>query len=178
MRYVFRQAVFALAAMGLMCTFVMADDPQPKPFKGNKPEVIRPAADGTLGLRASKCEVYGKTLQYMPEDDALGWWNSPDDHAVWKLAEAKAGKYEVWFEWSCADASANNTFVLEVGQQKLTGTIPTTGAWDKHVKKKFGVIELPAGDSKLALKSAGKITDALGDFREVRLVPVSDKPAK
>lgn len=157
----------------LLLSFAFAAQAEePKRFEGNKPEVIRPAADGVLNLPASKCEVYGKTLQYMPEDRALGWWNSPNDHAVWKLADFKPGTYEVWFEWSCAEKSADNTFVVAVGKHELKGRIPSTGSWQTHKKAKFGTIELPAGDAKLELRSEGKIKEAIGDFREVRLVPV------
>jgi hypothetical protein len=147
----------------------------PKKFPGNKPEKVEPAPDGTLVLPASKCEVYGKTLEYMPEDKALGWWNSADDRAVWKLGSVKPGKYEVWFEWSCADESAGNTFVLKARDHELKGKIPTTGSWQKHEKAKFGTIDLPAGDVNLELVAEGKIKEALGDFREVRLVPAARK---
>ena len=102
----------------------------------------------------------------------MGWWNSPDDHAVWKLAGLRPGKYELWFEWSCTDNSADNTFVVAVAKHELKGKIPSTGSWQTHKKAKFGTIELPAGEAKLELRSEGKIKDALGDFREVRLVPV------
>ncbi|MES1213483.1 MAG: hypothetical protein ABUL64_02760 [Singulisphaera sp.] len=162
--------VFALA-----CLTVVSMAAEPKKFAGNTPEVIHPAGDGVLTLPASKCEVHGKTLEYMAEDRALGWWNSPDDHAVWKLADLKPGKYEVWFEWSCAEKSAGNTFVVVVGKHELKGKIPSTGSWQTHKKANFGVIELPAGEAHLDLRSEGKIKEALGDFREVRLVPVKAK---
>ena len=120
-------AVFLLVAIA---GFATAEDAKQKPktFPGNRPAVIKPAEDGTLALRASACEVYGKTLQFMPADDALGWWNSTDDHAAWKIAGAKAGTYEVWFEWSCADESAGHTYVVQVGGNRLTGTIPSTSS--------------------------------------------------
>lgn len=156
----------------LACVAVATRADEPKKFPENKPETVKAAADGSFTLPASKCEVYGKTLEYMPKDRALGWWNSADDRAVWKIAGARPGVYDVWFEWSCADESAGNTFVLAAGSKQLKGKIPTTGAWEKHQKAKFGTIELPAGDAKIELKSEGKIKEALGDFREVRLVPV------
>ena len=128
--------------LGLACVVATVTAQEPKNFPGNKPEKVEPAADGTLVLPASKCEVYGKTLEYMPEDKALGWWNSADDRAMWKLGGVKAGKYDVWFEWSCADESAGNTFVLKARDHELKGKIPTTGSWQKHKKAKFGTIEL------------------------------------
>ncbi len=163
------KVLVVLLTVAPLAAAVLAQDP--KKFEGNKPEVILPKADGTLVLPASKCEVYGTTLQYMPEDRALGWWNTSDDHAVWKLSDVKPGVYEVWFEWSCADESAGNTFLFDAGDEELKGTILSTGSWQKHKKEKFGTIDLPAGDFSVDLRSQGDIKEALGDFREVRLVP-------
>jgi hypothetical protein len=166
-----RLAVVVLFA--LVAASAWADEPAPKKFEGNKPEATKPAEDGSLTLPATRCEVYGKTLQYMPEDRALGWWNSEDDRAVWKLTGVKPGVYEVWFEWSCADESADEPFILAAGEKKLKGKIPTTGGWAVHKKAKFGTIELPEGDSKLELRGERKPKEALGDFREIRLTPVA-----
>jgi len=165
--------VSRLLAIVFVCLVASAAAQDPKEFPGNKPETILPKADGTLVLPASKCEVYGTTLQYMPEDKALGWWNTSDDHAVWKLSGVKPGVYEVWFEWSCADDSAGNIFLFDAGDEELKGTIPSTGSWQKHKKQKFGTIDLPAGDFGVELRSEGEIKEALGDFREVRLVPAN-----
>jgi hypothetical protein len=157
-------------AVVMLCLIMPAVAQDPKVFPGNKPETILPKPDGTLVLPASKCEVYGTTLQYMAEDKALGWWNTSDDRAVWKLSGVKPGVYEVWFEWSCADDAAGNAFLFDAGDEELKGTIPSTGSWQKHNKQKFGTIDLPAGDFSVELRSAGKIKEALGDFKEVKLV--------
>jgi len=145
---------------------------KPKQFEGNKPEPVSQTKDGSLTLPASKCEVFGKTLGYMKEDRALGYWNSADDRAAWTLDVAKPGKFEVWFEWSCADDSAGNTFLLEIGKNQVKGKVPSTKKWEKHEKAKFGEIDVPAGKSRLEISAVGKITEALYDLREVRLVPV------
>lgn len=145
---------------------------RPKEFAGNKPEVIKPNAEGALLLPASKCEVYGKTLEYMEEDRALGYWNSADDHAVWSIEGARPGEYEVWMEWSCALTSAGNTYVLTFGESKLTGKIPSTGTWQNHKRAKFGTLRLDAENGRLDLRSEGKIRDALADVREIQLLPV------
>src|SRR5262249_36604308 len=155
------RAMFTVYACRGICIAVVlltlaAGAQEPKKFPGNKPEPILPKADGTLVLPASKCEVYGTTLQYMPEDKALGWGNTTDDHAVWKLGGVKPGVYEVWFEWSCADDAAGNTFLFDAGDEELKGTIPSTGSWQKHKKEKFGTIDLPAGDFSVELRSQGE----------------------
>ncbi|MFO0945493.1 MAG: neutral/alkaline non-lysosomal ceramidase N-terminal domain-containing protein [Planctomycetota bacterium] len=145
----------------------------PKAFPGNKPEVIKPDDRGVFVLPASKCEVYGQTLEYMQEDRALGYWNSVSDHAVWVLDGIRPGDYEVWMEWSCAFSSAGTTYALHFGDSKLTGKIPSTGTWQKHKKAKFGILHLGEDHGRLDLRSVGKIREALADVREIQLLPVA-----
>jgi hypothetical protein len=146
-------------------------DEKPKQFEGNRPEKVAADKDGVLVLPATRCAVYGTTLQYMPEDRALGYWNSKDDHADWTIEVARPGKYEVWYEWSCHDDSSGNTYLLTVGKSELRGVVPTTKLWTNHLRQKFGTVELPEGESKLSIKAVGSIKDALFDLREVKLVP-------
>lgn len=144
---------------------------------GNAAEPIRPGADGSLDLATSRCRVSGKTLQYMPEDRALGYWNSADDRATWSVELEKGSSFEVWFEWSCAAEAGGNGFVLSAGsgptdaRARLEGTIPSTQTWQNHETARFGTIELPAGASELVLEAKPPIRVALGDIRAVRLVP-------
>lgn len=180
----FRRPQLRGICTAILCTLLLGSfhpqaaraDEKPKSFKGNKPETVKPATDGTISLPASACAVYGKTLEYMPEDRALGYWNSPNDHAVWTMELPEAGEYEVWFEWSCAKESAGNTFHLIAGKAELKGKIPSTKTWQNHQKAKFGQIELPAGKTTLDLRVVPPIRVALADIREIKLVPVTPQP--
>src|SRR5262249_41382125 len=66
--------------------------PQGKTFEGNKPEVVRPAADGVLLLTPAACEIYGPTLVLEKKYGNLGYWASEGDHAIWQAEVAKAGR--------------------------------------------------------------------------------------
>ena len=68
---------------------------------GNKPEIIRAAADGSLTLPATAAEVYGPSLVFEEPYKNLGYWSSPDDRAVWAVEVPAAGRYEVWLDWAC-----------------------------------------------------------------------------
>jgi putative membrane-bound dehydrogenase-like protein len=145
-----------------------------KAFAGNTPEVVRPAADGSLLLTARNCVIYGSKLVFEDKYANLGYWASEDDHAVWTVDVAKAGRYVVWLDYACTDGSAGDTFQLQAGEQRLTGKIAGTGSWDDYRQTKVGEIELPAGRQRLVFRSFGKIEHgALIDLKSVKLARVT-----
>ncbi|OAI54894.1 hypothetical protein AYO44_14035 [Planctomycetaceae bacterium SCGC AG-212-F19] len=146
---------------------------KPKALEGNKPEVVRAGSDGSLRLTAVNAEIYGKTLVLEKKYANLGFWNSDDDHAVWSVEAAKAGRYAVHLDWACADGSAGKPFVLESGSNALQGKVAGTGGWDHYEQAKVGEIVLPAGPQRLTFKPGrGLASSALIDLRGIKLVPV------
>lgn len=164
--------VLMLSLTSLPCSLFAADPPEPKQFEGNRPALIKTAADGTLSLPASACEVYGPELEYMPEDRALGYWHQTSDYCVWQLDVARAGTYAVLIEWSCDIPQAGNFFELTTGDAKLVNRVPTSGSWQRHLWAQFGQIDLPAGKTSLSIRPQEGIKGALMDLREVKLIPI------
>ncbi len=160
-----------------LIAFIRAGLPpaRPKSFPGNRPELVRPAADGSLALLPSNCAIYGKTLVLEKQYGNLGYWSSADDHAVWSVEPARPGKYAVWLEWACNNSSAGNLFLLQAGTERLTGTVGGTGKWENYRRAKVGEIRLGVGRQKVVFRPAGPITGALIDLKAVRLVPVGTK---
>jgi putative heme-binding domain-containing protein len=148
---------------------------KPKAFEGNKPETVKPAADGSLKLTAANAGIYGPSLVLEKQYGNLGWWSSPDDRAVWTVAVAKAGRYEVWLDYACDKSAAGNTFVLEAGRAKLTGEVAATGTWEVYKQARVGTLALEAGERQVTMRAAGKINGALLDLRAIRLVPAGEK---
>jgi putative heme-binding domain-containing protein len=142
-----------------------------KTFDGNKPELVRPAPDGSLTLKPATAEIYGKTLVLEEKYGNLGWWSSEDDHAAWEVEVTKAGKYAVWLDWACQADSAGNRFILQAPDGKLTGAVATTGNWDTYRQEKVGEVTLKAGRQRIIFRSDGKIRGALIDLRGLRLIP-------
>ncbi len=145
---------------------------KPKEFAGNKPAAIQPAGDGELRLLATNAEIHGPTLVYEAQYQNLGFWSSADDVAIWTVVLPKAGKYEVWFDWACANDSAGNFFVLESDAGKLHSKVAGTGAWDIYKHAKIGTLQIPAGEQRISMRSEGKIAGALIDLKSIRLVPI------
>jgi putative heme-binding domain-containing protein len=146
---------------------------KPKTFEGNKPQLVRAADDNSLILLASTCEIYGSTLMLEKQYGNLGYWTSQDDHAIWSAKVAKAGKYAVWLDWACDDASAGKKFLLQAGPNQLIGNVASTDSWDTYRQAKVGEILLPAGQQRLTFRSADRIFNALIDLKSIKLVPVA-----
>jgi putative membrane-bound dehydrogenase-like protein len=163
--------------MGDLLAFLRTHAPQPKRkvFEGNRPHLIKADEDGSLKLLASGCEIYGPTLILEKQYGNLGYWSSPDDHAVWAVEVPRAGKYAVWLDWACDNGSAGNTFELRAGGQTLTGRVAGTGNWDTYRQARVGEITLDAGQRRVVFRSTGAIRGALIDLRGIRLVPVAGK---
>src|SRR5262249_23654177 len=148
---------------------------KPKVVEGNKPELVKPGADGALKLTAANAAIYGPSLVLEVRYGNLGYWSSPDDRAVWTVAVPKAGRYEVWLDSSGDNGAAGNTFVLQSGVAKLAGKVAGTGTWDKYQQARVGTLALEAGERTVTMRSDGKINGALIDLRSIRLVPVGEK---
>ena len=144
----------------------------PKQFVGVTPEPVKPAADGSLLLHAAAGHGAGPKIMYMAEWAAFGWFTDKDQ-VEWVVDVAKAGRYDVWLEWSVGDTHAGNPFVFEVGDQSLTGTIDKSGGWDTFQEVKVGQMQLAAGSQRAVFKSGGQFETALLDLRQLRLVPVA-----
>jgi putative membrane-bound dehydrogenase-like protein len=146
----------------------------PRAVEGNEPQVIRPVADGSLHLAASKCEIYGSNLIFEKQYSNLGFWRSEDDRAVWSLEVSRPGRYAVWLDWACADRTAGNNYLLRVGLNELTGKVKGTGTWDDYRQEKIGEVNLAAGRLQLVFRSAGRIRTFLIDLKSIKLVPVKE----
>jgi putative membrane-bound dehydrogenase-like protein len=148
--------------------------PQRKTFEGNKPELVRAAKDGSLLLTAKNGEIYGTTLILEKKYGNLGYWTSEDDHAIWSVEVKQPGKYAVWLDWACDEASAGKTFVLRAGPNEMTGQVASTGNWDTYRQAKVGEIVLPAGRQRLTFRSARRIFYPLIDLKSIKLVPLKE----
>jgi putative membrane-bound dehydrogenase-like protein len=147
--------------------------PKAKSFPGNKPELVRAAADGSLLLSAANGEIYGPTLVLEKKYGNLGYWSSTDDHVIWSVEVTRPGKYAVWLDWACEAGSAGKMFLLQAGPNRLTGKIASTGSWDVYEQAKVGEIVLPSGRQRLTFRSAGRIFNPFVDLKSIKLVPSS-----
>jgi putative membrane-bound dehydrogenase-like protein len=157
--------------------FLKEKGPARKVVPFNKPELVKPGHDGGLTLLASTCEIFGNDIKVYDQHHCLGWWTSLDDRAVWTFEVSRPGRYAVWLDWSCDDASAGHAYVVEVAGQRLRGTVTSTGNWDKFQQAKVGMVRLEGGANRLTVRADEKIGKGkyLIDLKGVMLKPVPDE---
>jgi putative membrane-bound dehydrogenase-like protein len=155
-----------------LLAFLGSNKPSRKTFEGNQPEVVKPEAlRGEFWLLASQCEIYGTTLVFERSAGNLGYWQSENDLAIWTFEVAEPGQYDVSLEYACADASAGNSFILAIEQNRLNGKVTGTGNWETFRSERLGQVTLTAGRRELVVRSDGEPKGALMDLRSVRLRP-------
>jgi putative membrane-bound dehydrogenase-like protein len=148
-------------------------EPPPKSFPGNAPATVKPVK-GEYALLATAAAIHGGEIAFEGKPfDNVGLWHGKDDHVTWTVEVEKAGEYDVWLDWACADESAGNAYVLEGGKEPLRGKVKATGGWDKYRQEKVGTVTLAAGTQRLTVRPDGELRRALMDLRGVRLVPAN-----
>ncbi|MHB8971342.1 MAG: family 16 glycoside hydrolase [Pirellulaceae bacterium] len=146
----------------------------PKHFLGTDAPTVKPAADNSLSLSAADGLGIGPEIHYMPEWAAFGSFTD-QDRSEWPIEVSAAGPYDVELEWSVADDQAGQAFVLEVGDQKLAGTVAKSGSAETYKKAHIGKLQLAAGAQRAVLRPTGQFATTLMNLREVKLVPAATK---
>ena len=143
----------------------------PKQFLYDAVAPIKPAADGSLVLSAAAGLGVGPHITYMPQWGAFGSCTDKD-RIEWPIEVARANNYDVWVQWSVADADAGGPFVFSVGDQQLSGKVAKTGSAETYLKAKIGQLPVPAGASSAVLRAGGAFSTTLGNVRQITsLVP-------
>jgi putative heme-binding domain-containing protein len=152
--------------------FVQSAGSAPKSIQGNQPVLVTAERlRGEFSLLASNCEIHGGSLTLEPVNNNLGYWAGEDDCAIWTVEITRPGRYHVLFDWACDDATAGNQWLLEIGDQRLTGTVSGTGDWSTYRREKVGEITLQPGRYRVGLRSYGRLEGFLFDLRSVTLRP-------
>ena len=86
------------------------------------------------------------------------------------------GSYEVWLHWACHEHEAGHRFRFQIGDASLVGAVPSTLTWDRYEARRFGRMQLPAGQWRAVFQAEPPLPGYLIDLLEVRLVPASANP--
>lgn len=159
--------------MADLIAYVQTIGRRAKSMPGNQPQIVEPEPlRRQVFCLASNCEIYGTTLRLEEVNAALGYWNSADDQAVWTIEIPRAMRYAVLLELACPADAAGNTWLVEIGDYRLTGTVQPTANWNTYQRQKAGEIRLEAGRHRLGVRAQGPIRDALFDLKGVVLIPL------
>ena len=125
-------------------------------IKGTPDIEIQPLSqdpDGSLTLAAGDAICHGEDIKLESAHGGgnIGYWIKSSDWIEWQFKVNKPGKFDVTAEIA---ATGSGSFEISLGDQKLKGTAPKTGDYNKYQKVKLGTIEFPAaGKTSLAVKA-------------------------
>jgi putative membrane-bound dehydrogenase-like protein len=157
--------------MADLIAYLTANAQQAKQVEGNRPAVIKPAADGTLKLSATNGAIHGGDITFEPAFRNIGNWHGEKDHVLWTVELDKPTSYDVYLEWACADNSAGNVLILEVAGKTLRHRVAGTGAdWSNYKIVKIGTITVRDGKQQITVRAEGKPQGALCDLRSLIFV--------
>lgn len=139
----------------------------------NNPELVREKSDGSILLTAENGNGIGPDIKYMPEWKAFGWFTAAD-RVEWDVNVKRAGEFEAYLSWSVSDEEAGKPFILEVGDQRITGDAGKTGSWETFRTEKIGRIMLAKGKQRVVFRPGSVFGEggALLDLRKIKLVRV------
>lgn len=155
--------------MSDLLAFLRTSSSSPKSFAGNRPELVPRRDDGSMRLLAMHAEIYGPALVYEEPNTNLGFWSSSQDYAAWTIESPTQATYTVQLHYACDDQAAGNQFALVCRDQQLTGEITGTGTWADYRWQRLGTLDLPAGRSRVILRSSGPVRSYLMDLHMILL---------
>lgn len=169
-----------LQELAHLIAFLREHGLRPNEVPGNRPRRVTAAPEGGVRLSADAAEIYGNRLTFEPTHGNLGWWIQENDRAAWTFELDQAGTYEVWLEWACPNDDAGGPFVIEVGADRLDGTVAGTEGWDDYQRSRVGSVTLGAGRHRLDIRPAARPRGPLMDLRAIELTPTTnqDKEAR
>jgi alpha-L-fucosidase len=144
----------------------LEDPPQPMARR------LLPSADGSLMLKAADAEIEGSAqLEQYDGISNIGFWVDPATTVHWD-ADLPAGEYNVELCIAAQPGSEGNQFRIVAGDQSLSGTIKSTGSWNKFETMQLGKLNVPAGAKSISVKPT-RIKDPLMNLRWIKLTKTS-----
>ncbi|MDG1891248.1 MAG: hypothetical protein P8L18_08050 [Verrucomicrobiota bacterium] len=142
-------------------------------------EPIRQLADGSILLHARDATTHGTKLQYEPEPhkNTLGYWVNELDYPAWQFELLRPGLYGVELLQGCGKGHGGSEVKLQIHDTTLQFLIEETGHFQHFVPRIVGEVHLPRPDRyQVELKPQRKAGGAVMDVRQIRLIPVAEKP--
>ena len=134
---------------------------------------VKQAHDGSLELTSTEAEMDGLAARLEGgETKCIAWWNSPERFIKWPVHVNKPGIYDVLLSYSM-ERNAHSKLEIDVGQQKITVTLQSSGDLDAFKTEKVGEAKIDgAGNFDVVLKSPEEFGHHVMNVRSVELIPV------
>jgi putative membrane-bound dehydrogenase-like protein len=143
-----------------------------KQLAGNTPAGTILANQSVHTLPAASAEIYGKAITFEYEYQNVGYWHDANDYVSWTVDIPTKGDYDIYFDWACANESAGNKYVLDIGSTSLQQEVAGTGGWSQYLRVRVAAgISLQSGVQRVKIRPAGPVKGALMDLRTVYIAP-------
>ncbi|HVX57379.1 MAG TPA: hypothetical protein VHA37_06620, partial [Candidatus Saccharimonadales bacterium] len=152
--------------------------------------LLQPQPDGRYVLTAHDCDISGAAARLETTDNIqdVGYWTTLTDTVSWNVAvpPAQAGRYKVSLEFACIPASAGGQYAVvtsptpapegEKRENAITGTVESTGDWDKYQTVDLDGTLMLSG-SRATIRVVPRTMPALGimNLRKIVLTPVNTR---
>jgi alpha-L-fucosidase len=111
------------------------------PF-GVPSQALAPDAKGNFSLGADDADLHGDQIRV--EDHGgksnIGFWDKGSEWASWKVRFPQPGAFKV--SASVASTSGSSQFIVEAGDQQISGIAARTAGWDQFKEIDLGQIEV------------------------------------
>jgi len=137
-------------------------------------KVITPEKDHSLHLFPKQAFLYGNSVKINPRVNALAYWKTSKDRAMWQLRSVKPGKYTVVLDWAAPDSCAGQAFTIhnQAMTAVLKSKVRSSGGWGNFKAQAIGEITLPGSSINLSLVPDQNIkAEDLLDLRRIILLP-------
>jgi len=142
-------------------------------------EPIRQLADGSILLHARDVTVHGTKLQYeaLPHKNTVGYWIHETDYPSWDFELLRPGRYAIEILQGCGTGHGGSHMNIKVHESTIPFLVEDTGHFQHFVPRFVGETQFPHPDRyRLDLIPVKKAGGAVMDVRQIRLVPIADKP--
>jgi hypothetical protein len=90
---------------------------------------------------------------------------------VWYLRDVKAGRYAIFMDAALATDYQGRPFVLDLGDERMHGTVEFTHGLNRFRQRKFGDWRLGEDQEELTIRFFHELNGPQMSLREIRLAP-------
>jgi hypothetical protein len=123
----------------------------------------------TLALHHSRAAIRGDAVREQ-DKDCIGNWHNHQTAVLWKIRVNRTCEVNIECMQAAESRSDGNGYDVVIGEEKISGKVVTTGAWDRFEIFKVGSLTIPtAGEYEVTVVPHAKDTQAVMNLRSLRL---------
>lgn len=126
-----------------------------------------PSGSKTIVLNGYTAEMLGPPVRQ--DRGVIRHWHSTDSIATWSVVATQGCRVDIVVVAAVQSPFDGSSFALQIGKEKVTGTLPDTGEWESYREIDLGSFYLDEGKHAVQLKPTDLPNGVFGNVRSVRL---------